>query len=154
MKYLALCLFFPVAAWATELPIRPDPVLTPGATNPTTTKEMVCRKGGYTNGKDAQGNWVRNVPEDKYRAVFKRYNITWVKGEFEVDHLIPLSLGGTNDITNLWPQSYKTQPYNAHHKDKLEVKFRTMLCNGKISMSEAQDWMRRDWIGAYEKYVK
>jgi hypothetical protein len=36
-----------------------------------------------------------------------------------VDHLIPLELGGSNDIANLWPQSYVTV-WNAHMKDRLE----------------------------------
>jgi hypothetical protein len=38
----------------------------------------------------------------------------------EMDHLIPLSLGGSNRQKNLWPQSEITEPWNAHVKDKLE----------------------------------
>src|SRR6266568_858009 len=35
----------------------------------------------------------------------------------EVDHLIPLELGGADTKANLWPQPYEPRP-GAHEKDK------------------------------------
>jgi hypothetical protein len=37
----------------------------------------------------------------------------------EVDHLIPLELGGSNEMKNLWPQPDKRQP-ECVEKDQLE----------------------------------
>src|SRR5437016_4455879 len=82
-----------------SLPILPDPKLTPGDVLDV-TKEDICTPG-YTKR-------VRNVPAAVKRKVFEEYGIQNPgKGEFEVDHLISLELGGSNSIKNLWPQSYK-----------------------------------------------
>jgi hypothetical protein len=88
------------------------------------------------------------------REVYNSYGITrWEKGEYEIDHLISLSLGGSNSKKNLWPQSYKTSPWNAHTKDQLEVKLLKVVRDGKVDMKEAQEAMAKDWIAAYKKYV-
>jgi hypothetical protein len=86
--------------------------------------------------------------------VYRSYGIThWEKGEYEIDHLVSLSLGGSNSKKNLWPQSYQTQLWNAHTKDQLEYKLLTLVRAGKVDMKEAQQAMARDWIAAYKKYV-
>jgi hypothetical protein len=92
-------LFFHAVVFADQpTPIRPDPKLTPGATSKK----------------------VRNVTAELKREVYAEYGITEHKpGEYEVDHLIPLSIGGSNSIKNLWPESYRTV-WNAHVKDRLE----------------------------------
>src|SRR5262249_28241155 len=74
--------------------------------------------------------------------------------EYEVDHLISLELGGSNSIKNLWPQSYLTQPYNAHVKDVLENKLHKMVCDGTIDLRTAQREIATNWIEAYRKYVR
>jgi hypothetical protein len=72
---------------------------------------------------------------------------------FEVDHLISLELGGADVAENLWPQSYDTQPWNAHVKDKLEDRLHALVCAGKMPLEQAQRDMATDWIAAYHKYV-
>ena len=75
------------------------------------------------------------------------------KDRFEVDHLISLELGGSNDIKNLWPQSYTTKPWNAHVKDKLENRLHKLICYGAINIVEAQIAISKNWIEAYKKYI-
>jgi hypothetical protein len=90
----------------------PDPRLTPGAVL-TTDAVAVCIPG-YAHS-------VRNVSVATKRAVYAEYDIaSHQPGEYEVDHLISLELGGSNDIANLWPESYLTQPWNAHAKDRID----------------------------------
>jgi hypothetical protein len=66
--------------------------------------------------------------------------------------LIPLELGGSNAVKNLWPQSFQTQPWNAHVKDQLENTLHRLVCAGKLDLNMAQRDIATDWIAAYRKY--
>jgi hypothetical protein len=125
-------------------PLLPDPKMTPGATLPVATGDICV--SGYSKK-------VRNVPNDVKEQVYAEYGITSHKpGEYEVDHLISLELGGSNSIKNLWPQSYVTQPWNAHVKDKLENELHNEVCSGKIDLPTAQHEIATDWIASYKKH--
>ena len=125
-------------------PLLPDPQMTPGATLPVATGDVCV--SGYSKK-------VRNVPNDVKQQVYAEYGITSHKpGEYEIDHLISLEIGGSNSIKNLWPQSYLTQPWNAHVKDKLENELHAEVCSGKIDLPTAQHDISTDWIAAYKKY--
>ena len=138
----------PVSTFApadqANAPLLPDPKMTPGATLPVTRDDIAVP--GYTKK-------VRNVPLDVKRQVYAEYGIASHKpGEYEVDHLISLELGGSNSIKNLWPQSYLTQPWNAHVKDALENELHDEVCSGKLDLATAQHDIATDWITAYKKY--
>ena len=76
----------------------PDSTCSPGAVLTTDTK-IIC-KSGYTK-------TVRNVTEATKKKVFKEYGIPYSqRSNYEVDHIISLELGGSNDISNLYPESY------------------------------------------------
>ncbi len=128
----------------SDSPLRPDPNLTPGATLDVSVADISVP--GYTKK-------VRNVPEAVKRQVYAEYGIAHRQpGEYEVDHLISLELGGSNSIKNLWPQSYVTQPWNAHVKDDLENKLHDLVCSGQVPLATAQHDIATDWIAAYKKY--
>jgi len=75
----------------------PDRGRTPGAIYPTAGPSQICVPGYSAR--------VRQVSDTTRRAVFTAYAIPWSgHGAYEVDHLIPLELGGSNATTNLWPE--------------------------------------------------
>src|SRR5690348_8839896 len=116
MKIPALALLFlaQVVFGQQPTPILPDPKLTPGDTFEVTVQD-ICAPG--------YSKKVRNVPAETKREVYREYGITEHHvGDYEVDHLISLELGGSNSIKNLWPESYRTFPWNARVKDRLEDK--------------------------------
>jgi 5-methylcytosine-specific restriction endonuclease McrA len=122
----------------------PDPRLTPGKTVDVSDDDL-C-KSGYTA-------TVRHVTPAMKKEVFERYGIKNPKpGEYEIDHLISLELGGANDIENLWPQRYSGE-WNAHMKDRLENKMHDLVCSGKLPRKQAQKEISEDWVECYQKYV-
>ena len=150
MKRYLILLVFSANCFASPL-YSPNSILTPGAINPVATTDVICVPG-YTSGLDKNGDKVRAVSEATKRQVFINYKIDKKSDQFEVDHLISLQLGGSNNISNLWPQSYTSEPYNAVRKDALENRLHSLVCSGKITLREAQSEIAIDWISAYKKY--
>lgn len=124
--------------------VLPDPKLTPGDTFPV-TREDVCVPGYSAR--------VRDVPWEVKREVLRRYGIPLSeRRNYEIDHLIPLGVGGSNSIRNLWPQSRRTSPWNAGKKDDLEDWLHRLVCSGEVDLGEAQKRIATNWIDAYREY--
>ncbi len=122
----------------------PDLSLTSGDTLDV-TKDDIC-VSGYSSK-------VRDVPQSVKDQVYAEYGITsHAPGDYEVDHLISLELGGSNSIKNLWPEPYFGD-LNAHTKDKLENKLHSLVCSGQVDLATAQQEISTDWITAYIKYI-
>jgi hypothetical protein len=128
--------------------LLPDPRVTPGDAV-TTDAQTVCVPG-YARRE-------RNVPPEVKREVYRDYGVhpatqtrngKRVRTCCEVDHLISLELGGSNDIKNLWPQPYLPRP-GARQKDVLENWLHQRVCSGKMSIADAQRSISRDWYAAY-----
>jgi hypothetical protein len=130
---------------ALRFPFVPDPARTPGDTLEVTAADICVP--GYTKK-------VRNVPVAVKRQVYASYGIrTHEPGEYEIDHLISLELGGSNSIRNLWPESHRTSPWNAHVKDALENELHRRVCNGTLDLSKAQRIIAQNWVMGYRMYV-
>jgi len=145
----AIFLFVPglhrsVADTAVSLPNR---ALTPGMTRPVNVQEM-CTTGDEDLDPE--------VPYSTQKAVFTEYGISIDHSakDFQVDYLISPQLGGTDDVRNLWPQSYKETTWNAHAKDKLERHLYQLVCEKKIDLTDAQHEIATNWIAAYQKYFR
>jgi hypothetical protein len=84
--------------------------------------------------------------------VYAEYGRTRGPGCCEVDHLIPLELGGSNDMKNLWPQPDDPRPGDAE-KDSLENDLHARVCKGEMSLADAQKCIVSNWVECWEKYV-
>jgi hypothetical protein len=124
----------------------PDPDCTPGAVFPDATKEQICQPG-YSSS-------VRNVTVATKNQVYAEYGIyTHATGEYEVDHFISLELGGSNDISNLFPEAASPKP-GFHEKDLVENYLHNLVCSGKISLQQAQTAISTNWLSVYNQMPK
>ena len=88
------------------------------------------------------------------QKVLARYRLPWSRrAEFKIDHLIPRELGGADTIDNLWPQSVRIRPYGADRKELLTEVLLTEIAKGKMTLPQAQEEIRRDWIDAFIDHV-
>jgi len=71
----------------------------------------------------------------------------------ELDHLIPIALGGSNDPDNLWPLP-ANKDMGPAQKKALEVKLLQLVCDKTLKLKDAQDAIKKDWVKAYTQYVK
>jgi hypothetical protein len=66
----------------------------------------------------------------------------------EIDHIVSLELGGSNDIANLFPEPGSGKA-NYHAKDKLENKLHAMVCSGEITLGAARHGIASNWEKLY-----
>jgi hypothetical protein len=125
------------SALASDSRLYPNRILTPGAIL-TQDAQIVC-KYGYTKG-------LRYIPAYKKQQVYERYGISPESKDYVIDHFIPLELGGSNELTNLWPQSWP----GYYQKDLVENYLSDEVCQGRMTLPEAQQKISSDWYAVYK----
>jgi len=119
--------------------LLPDRRCTPGAIDPAITQaniqSTICRTG-YTE--------TVRPPESqteafKFGEAYPAYGIPSGTAS-ELDHLVPLELGGANDAANLWPEVGPVP----NPKDTVEAALNTAVCDGQVSLARAQRAIARD----------
>jgi hypothetical protein len=74
------------------------------------------------------------------------YRFSQAAGAFEVDHFIPLELGGDNTIENLWAEPASPKP-GFHEKDHVEDYLHKQVCSGTMTLDDAEKATTTDWLG-------
>jgi hypothetical protein len=122
----------------------PDPAATPGSVL-TRDAHTVCAKG-YAQTVRRVTAAEKNATYAEYgqRRAFRRKGLKRVALCCEVDHLISLELGGANDRANRWPQWWT----EARAKDRIENELHRAVCDGRLSLEEAQRRISQDWTQA------
>jgi hypothetical protein len=134
--------FTPAPGHSGPARLYPDPSLTPGDVFTDVTAQQVCTPGYSSK--------VRNVSQSEKTQVYRRYGEANVPGKAEVDHFISLELGGSNALTNLWPETYNPVP-GAHEKDKVENYLHAQVCSGAMTLAQAQQVIAADWYAVYQQ---
>jgi hypothetical protein len=132
----------------TGCKLGPDPVpaCSPGAYAKRLTKKVICAKGVFTTAD------YRYVPDSEKRDVEAEYGMDTTKKygrSLEIDHIVSLELGGSNDIANLFPEGKYAHP-GYKIKGALETRVAHMVCDGKIGLRTAQRRIATDWQGLYK----
>lgn len=119
----------------------PDPRLTPGSVR-TIDRRRICT--------EAAGD-ERHVTTGAKRRAFEAYGVpSGRRGHYRIDHLISLTTGGDNTLSNLFVQPAR----ESRAKDRLEVRLHAMICHHQITPTEAQRIQRHDWTAGYRAYVE
>jgi hypothetical protein len=93
----------------------------------------------YTNGVKAR--LLREAEIDQSQA-----------SSYELDHIVPLALGGhPRKLSNLMLQPWDG-PQGAHMKDILEVRLQKLVCHGKVALTDAQICIAQNWEACAVRY--
>ncbi len=133
-------------ALAQSVGTMPDPVITPGAVRSTDFDE-ICGQPTAA---------LRFMPRERADAILVRYGLpTEAHPNFQIDHLVPLCLGRSDEDANLWPEPRRSIAAieNAERKDRLETRLCQLVCANEVDIVEAQHDIAEDWIAAYSRYV-
>jgi hypothetical protein len=131
----------------------PDGACTPGGISPAVTQDNIHSTicvSGYSTSVRPPESVTNKIKKERLVA----YGDTDSMSDYELDHLISLELGGCPDcVSNLWPEPY-ANPLGAHEKDKVENYLHKEVCDGTITLHDAQEEIATDWESVYNQLPK
>ena len=126
----------------------PDRRCSPGAYSSRLTKAVIC-SSRFHRGK------LRRLSRSEKHAVEREYGLPAgsYRRALEIDHIVPLRLGGSNNIANLFPQEYAFANHSPGYlaKDKLDTRLHTLVCAGRIGLRTAQRRIAANWETLYRQ---
>jgi hypothetical protein len=122
----------------------PDRACSPGAVFVGVSLATIC-----TPGYPAR---VRSVGTDERASIFREYGLPFRSygRAYEVDHIVSLELGGSNDAANLYPEAAAPAP-GYHVKDRLENHLHRLVCAGQLPLGSVQRDIARNWVALYRQ---
>jgi hypothetical protein len=130
----------------------PDPGCTPGATDSNVTQadiySTIC-VSGWTSTVRPPENYTEQL---KFKSIEEYgYSDTYAS-DYEEDHLIPLELGGSpTSVYNLWAEPHYGT-FTSYDKDALENYLNAQVCDGKMTLAQAQQEIASNWVQYWETY--
>ena len=135
----------------------PDPTCTPGAVNPTVTVEILKNKPHFRT--CCLRDQVES--EEEKHIAYKWYGIPVPANNdgatqvCELDHLVPLEIGGGDSMENIWPQcgpdevTLKERYFK--QKDQVEFYLAAEVKAGSMDLAKAQKEIARDYTQFLDK---
>jgi hypothetical protein len=122
------------------LATEPDRRCSPGAYYSGVTKAVLCSP-------DFRSGLLGHVSGSLKRTVEAEYRLGASRPALKIDHVVPLELGGSNSVANLFPQRA-----SAHQvKNALEHVLHARVCQGLIGLRAAQRQIAADWQLLYTR---
>lgn len=124
---------------------EPDRSCSPGAYYARLTRAVICSPNFRTSS-------IRNVSQEEKFAVEREYGMPagYYGRSLEIDHIVSLELGGSNDIANLFPEP-GSGPASYRAKDRLENRLHALVCAGRMDLRTAQRGIASDWEALYTR---
>jgi hypothetical protein len=118
----------------------PDRHCTPGGIDPAVTQaniqSTICVSGYTSRVRPPEAQ----TEAFKFNDAYPAYGIP-SGDQSELDHLVPLELGGDNAAANLWPEVGSLP----NPKDEVEYALNRAVCAGQVSLASAQRAIARNW---------
>jgi hypothetical protein len=128
----------------------PDRACTPGSIDPAVTQanigSTICRDEPHLR----TSSWTSTIRPPKSQTEHAKFDVAYpaygITGDppSELDHEVPLELGGSNDITNLWAELGPIP----NPKDRVEDALNHAVCDGTVTLAAAQRAIARNWMTA------
>jgi hypothetical protein len=124
------------------------------ALNPDVDEETIDRTicvSGYTKTVRPEPAYTNGVK----RKLMQQAGIDPARiSDYELDHLVPLALGGhPRKLSNLMLQPWDGER-GAKMKDILEVRLQSLVCHGRLDLTDAQVCIAQDWEACAVQYPK
>jgi hypothetical protein len=126
----------------TSTTYRPDSACTPGAVDDSVTQDNIGSTicvSGYTTKIRPPASATDKVKQ----ILYGDYGVSDGTAS-ELDHLVSLELGGSNDARNLWIEPGKIP----NPKDTVENALHKAVCDHKVTLAAAQQAIAADWTSA------
>jgi hypothetical protein len=123
----------------------PDRRCSPGGYYQRLTRGVICSASFHTSA-------IRNVPQTEKFAVEREYGMAaaYYGYSIEIDHIVPLELGGSNAIGNLFAEPGRGRA-SYHAKDALENRAKALVCDGRLSLAAARRGFATNWETLYRR---
>ena len=137
-----------VAPPLATLQTVPEEALNPDVQQ-VTIQQTICVTG-YTASVRPSTTYTNGV---KLKLLREQGLPASAANEFELDHRIPLALGGhPRNLQNLVLQPWEGKD-GAKVKDRLERRLQQLVCTGKLLLDDARRAVYLDWQRANRNYV-
>ena len=116
--------------------------------------DNACTPGAYVRKTVADicdGDTDRpSLPAGERRIIITNYGVPgWSGADGELDHRVPLVLGGTTDRRNIWPERGSIP----NTKDRLENYVYRRVCSHTMRLRTARIIFLNDWVVHYREYA-
>jgi len=128
----------------------PDPRCTPGGINPSVSGNVLrdprWRTGSVRNCESSEG--LKHIAYRWYNVQKPHINSNQNQ-VCELDHLVPLELGGADGLGNIWPQcgpdAVTLNERYFKQKDRVENYLAQKVKSGRMELGAAQRGIASDW---------